>query len=635
MKRFLALLLVIAMVVVLPIGCTPKEEKTSTDGNNTTTTDQGTTTTPEEPKINDTYLIWNVGADPKTFDPSLNNASDGGHIIQNLFEGLMQETAEGLEPAQAKEYKVSEDGTVYTFILRDDIKWSDGKPVTAQDFEYTWKRVCDPETASEYSFIMAPYIIGGEAYLTSGLTNLTDEDIKKAKDNGVNITDAQFEMLKNCVEDETHKAPVALAEADLKAVRQAYRDAMGVKAIDEKTLEVKLNFPCSYFLSLTTFYTYMPVRQDIVDANGDGWEKNAATCISNGPFVLEEYQIGSHLKMKKSETYYNADEVKLAGIKGVMIVEATTAHSAYQAGEINVNETIPTDDIPNLLASDPNFTQKARVGTYYAIFNCDAEPTNDVRVRKAMALAIDRKKIVEQVTKGGQIPATGFIPPNLTYSDGSSCRVLDANGNPTPEFGIDPMKANVEEAKKLLAEAGYPDGKGFPALTFLYNTSESHQKISEALQEMWKTNLNINIELKNEEWAIFQDTRRDGNFTVCRGGWLGDYAAPMTMLDLYTSYSGNNDCQWRWNEQPTVAPHDKTLNPENKEFDEAIKKAMVTSGKEQDEAYKKAEQLMMDNMVIMPIYYYSFIYEIDSAKVEGVEKTLMGQWIFKNAEMVE
>ncbi len=555
MKKILTIIMVLAMILALPAGC---EKKMSTE-----------------------YLVWNIGADPKTFDPGLNNANDGGHIIQNLFEGLMQETKKGLQTAQAKSYNISDDGLVYTFKLRDDIKWSDGKPVTAKDFEYSWKRVCDPATASEYSFIMTPYLKGAEDFL-----------------NG-----------KGSIDD------------------------IGVKAIDDKTLEVTLNFPCSYFLNLLTFYTYMPVREDAV-ANGEGWEKNPATCISNGPFVLEEYQIGSHLKMKKNENYYDAKNVRLAGIRGEMVVEETTSLNAYKAGDIQVIDKIPPDEIPNLLASDPNFITKPQVGTYYAVFNCDVEPTNDLRVRKALTLAIDRKKLCEQVTKGGEIPAAGFIPPNLSYSDGTSCRTLDKEGNTTIEFGIDPNKAQVEEAKKLLSDAGYPDGKGFPTLTYIYNEGERHQKVAEALQEMWKTNLNINIELQVEEWAIFDGTRKTGNFTLARGGWLGDYAAPMTMLDLFTSYSGNNDSQWRWNEQ-SIAPHDKTLNPENKEFDEAIKKAMISKGKEQDEAYKKAEQIMMDQQIIMPIFNYTFLLLVDSAKVEGVEMTLMGQWVFKNAEMIQ
>jgi oligopeptide transport system substrate-binding protein len=556
MKKILAIAMVIVMLIALPTGCGDK-------------------------KMSSTYLIWNIGVESKTFDPGLNNANDGGHIIQNLFEGLMQETEKGLKTAQAKSYKISEDGLVYTFKLRDDIKWSDGKSVTAQDFVYSWQRICDPTTASEYSFLMAPYIVGGEDFLNGKGT----------------------------------------------------ADAMGVKAKDDKTLEVTLNFPCSYFLSLTTFYTYMPVRKDAVES-GEGWERNPATCFSNGPFTLEEYVIGSHLKMKKSETYYGAKNVRLAGVKGLMIVEETTAHNAYLSGEININEKIPQDEIPKLRAEDPNFTAKAQVGTYYAMFNMDNPAVSDVRVRKALSLAIDRKQIVENVTKGGQIPATGFIPPNLTYSDGKLCRDLDEKGNPKPEFGIDPNKASIEEARKLLAEAGYPDGKGFPKLTYIYNTQEGHQRIAEAMQEMWKNNLGIEVELKNEEWAIFQDTRRLGNYSVARGGWLGDYAAPMTMLDLYTSYSGNNDTQWRWNDQPSVAPHDKTLNPGNKGFDDAIKEAMMSSGKKQDEAYRKAEQIMMDEQILMPIYYYSFIYMIDSSKVIGIEKTQMGQWIFKNAEML-
>ena len=609
MKKILAIIMVLALIIAIPTGC--------------------------EKKMSAEYLVWNIGADPKTFDPGLNNANDGGHIIQNLFEGLMQETEAGLKPAQAESYKISDDGLVYTFKIRKDAKWSDGKPVTAQDFVYSWQRVCSPEAASEYSFIMTPYIKGAEEFLSSGSKNITDEDIASYKALGIALTDEQFNMLKNCVEDDTHKNPVAISDEDLKAIRQAFKNAMGLKAIDEKTLEVTLNFPCSYFLNLLTFYTYMPVRQDIIEANGEGWEKNPATCIGNGPFVLEDYKIGDSLKMKKNENYYDAKNVRLAGVKGVMIVDETTGLNAYKAGDIQVQDRIPPDQIPDLLASDPNFSQQPQVGTYYGIFNCDVKPTNDIRVRKALSLAIDRKKICEEVCKGGEIPAVGFIPPNLSYSDGTSCRIVDKDGKPTPEFGMDPNKALVEEAQKLLADAGYPGGKGFPTLTYITNEGERHQKVAQALQEMWKTNLGINIEIQIEEWAIFDGTRKDGNFTLARGGWLGDYAAPMTMLDLFTSYSGNNDAQWRWNEQPTVAPHDKTLNPENKEFDDVIKTAMITSGKEQDEAYKKAEQIMMDQRIIMPILNYTFLYLIDSAKVEGVDLTLMGQWIFKNAEIIE
>ncbi|MEG1972373.1 MAG: ABC transporter substrate-binding protein, partial [Oscillospiraceae bacterium] len=261
-------------------------------------------------------------------------------------------------------------------------------------------------------------------------------------------------------------------------------------------------------------------------------------------------------------------------------------------------------------------------------------PFDDARVRRAFTLAINPSQLVEQVTKGGQKPATGFIPPSLKFSDGKSCRVLDEAGMPTKEYGIDPYSAQVDEAKALLKEAGFADGASFPAFDFYYNTGESHKAIAEALQEMWKTNLGINVGLKNEEWAVFQDTRRLGNGLVFRGGWLGDYDDPMTMLDLYTSYSGNNDCQWRWNEQPVVAPHDKKLNPKNKDFDDAIKQIQVTSGTERDGWIKTAEKIMMDECIIAPLYYYTYVQIIDESVVEGVARTTMGHWNFKNVKLV-
>lgn len=593
-KKLVSLLVIAMMIMSLATGCsqpaeTPAEKPAETPAETPAEKPAETPAeTPAEPTDEDQeYLIWNIGTESRTFDPTLNNASDGGHLINNLFEGLMRETADGIEPAQAESYEISAnaegvEGTVYTFKLRDDIKWSDGKPVTAADFEYAWKRACDPEAASEYAFIVTSYVKGGEEFF-----------------NG-----------------------------------EGTRDEVAVKALDEKTLQVELKFPVPYFLSLTGFYTYMPVRQDIVEQYGEGWEKNPETCIGNGPFKLAEFQTGSHVLLVKNDNYYKADEVKLKGVKGLMITEATTAQSAYEAGEIQVNDTIPPDEVPRLIAEDPNFVSMPRIGTYYGIFNVDKAPTDDVRVRKALTLAIDRKAICELIMKGGQIPATGFVPPSLSFSDGTCFRQLDDKGFPQPEYGIDASKALVEEAQALLAEAGYPNGEGFPTITYKYNTGDAHQKVAEALQEMWKTNLNINVELSNMEWGVFQDERRVGNFEICRGGWLGDYKDPMTMLDLWTSYSGNNDAQWRWEETP-AATHDKTLNESNKGFDEAIAKAMITTGKERDEQLKKAEQILMDEMVTLPIYYYSYLYEIDQSKVEGVTRTAMGHWVFKDAELVD
>lgn len=232
------------------------------------------------------------------------------------------------------------------------------------------------------------------------------------------------------------------------------------------------------------------------------------------------------------------------------------------------------------------------------------EVVKDLRVRQALTLAIDRRAIVEEVAKGGQLPATGYVPPGLTDSQGREFRTV--NG----DFGIDPNGAKVEEAQALLADAGFPNGEGFPVLEILYNTSEGHKAIAEAIQEMWKQNLNIDVTLQNQEWAVFQDTRHQGNFAVARAGWLGDYPDPMTFLDLFTSYSGNNDAHWY-----------------SDEFDQLIEDSKVASGAERDEMLYKAEQLMMEDLIVMPIYYYTNPIMVQK-EVTDWEVTSLGHWYF-------
>ena len=578
LKRVLSLLLVLTMVFSISVGCAKQEPAPAPAPDAETPAEPAA-----EPAGEEDYLVWNIAVDPQTWDPTLNSANDGGHIINNMFEGLTKETSTGIIPAAAESWDITNDGKTYTFHLKDGMKWSDGQPLTAKDFEYAWKRACDPAVASDYSFLVTTYLVGGEEYFSG----------------------------------------------------TGSRDDVGVKALDDLTLEVNLKYPVAYFLSLTSFYTYAPVRQDIVEANGEGWEKNPETCISNGAFKLAEYQTGSHLTMVKNENYWNADTVKLAGIKGLMIVEGTTALNGYENGEIQVLDSITIEQIPRLQKEDPNFVIYPHIGTYYINFNVDNEVFSNLKVRQAFSMAIDRKQFVEQVTKGGQTPATGFIPAGMIYSDASEIRPLDENGLPAPEYGIDPSKALVEEAQALLAEAGYPNGEGLPKITFLYNTNENNKKIAEALQGMWKQNLGVEVELLNQDWAVFQETRRAGEYMMARGGWLGDYGDPMTMLDLFALKSGNNDPQWRYKEEPVGAPHDKTLNPEQEAFENAISESLVTSGKERDAALKAAEDVLMNNMVVAPIYYYTWTTIVDSAKVEGVELTLTNKWDFTHAELVK
>ncbi|WP_372999695.1 peptide ABC transporter substrate-binding protein [Lutispora sp.] len=577
LRKLTAIFLIMTMVIVTLAGCAKPAPATSEV--------PAEEEQPAEETISDSILVWNIGSEPQSWDPQVCGTTEGGNIINTLFEGLMMDTKDGLKLAAAESYEIGPnaegvENTVYTFKLRPDGKWSDGKPVTAHDFEYAWKKLCLPEAAATYAFLITDYVVGAQEFY-DGEGEL--EDIK-------------------------------------------------INALDDYTLQVELKAPVPYFLSLTSFMAFMPSREDIAE-QGEGWEKSPETCISNGPFKLTEYQIGSHLSFEKNEHYWDAENVKLKGIKGLFITEDTTALQGYRAGEIQVLSAVPQGEIPKLASEDPNFYSEPSLGCSFYTFNVDVPPTNDVNVRKALSLAIDRKMIVEQVLRGGEIPASGYVPSSFSLSDGSSFRKLDSNGRVTEEYEIDPWNVNVEKAKEYLAKAGYPDGKGFPKIELLHDVNENQKKLAEAIQQMWKQNLGIEVELRAEERSVFFSNRYNGKFVVARGGWTGDYNDPMTMFDLFTSV-GINYSQWRW--QPYEDRADDTvMNPANKEYEDLLKKAMTSTGKERDEYLLKAEQIFMDEAVVAPIYYNVNNYIIDGAKVENVQKNPMGYWIFKHATMID
>lgn len=501
-------------------------------------------------------VTHNLSSEPKSIDPALNTAVDGHQVIYGVFEGLcrLDERDQGI-PGIAESWDISEDNLTYTFHLRD-AKWSDGQPVKASDFVYAWKRAVDPATAAEYAYQMY-YLKNGEAI-----------------NNG--------------------EKPV---------------DELGVKAIDDKTLEVTLESVTPYFLQLTAFPTYMPVREDVVSADPEGWALNMDTYIGNGPFKVQEWKHDDVLKLVKNENYYDADKVKLDGIDYVFIVEASTAVSAFESGEIDYMDSVPAEKIAVLEeANDENFKILPYLGTYFYIFNMNQEPVNNPKVRKALSLAINRTDIVEQVTKAGQVPATGFVPKGVSMSDGTTDFQETAGDYNMP---IDDSK--VEEAKQLMAEAGYPDGQGFPTIELLYNTNEGHKAIAEAIQAMWKQNLGINVELRNEEWKVFQTSRNEGNYTVARHGWIGDYVDPMTFLDMWITASGNNDAKFS-----------------NPKYDELISKAKSTLGKERDDAMLEAQAILMEELPVMPIYYYTNAILMRST-VKNAPKSITGPVNYREA----
>lgn len=561
-KKLLSTLAMLMIASMSFVGCSSSTPTSVGGGEGTTSVETTDGSEAEGAELNftlasDQTLKLNLGADPLTLDPQLNSAADGSHIINNTYEGLMREVDGEIVPGIAESYTVSEDGLVYTFKLRES-KWSDGQPLTAKDFEFAWKRGADPKTASEYM-----YIFESANILNAGEVGKGNKSV----------------------------------------------DELGVKALDDYTLEVTLSAPTDYFLQLACFPTMMPVREDIVDNDGV-WAKDPAKIVSNGPFVLTEYKMGDQLVLSKNSNYWNAENVTLEKIICYMIVDESTAHTKYTAGELDVNEFIPADEMPKLIAEDPTFYILPKIGTYYFAFNMNNEALQDVRIRKALSLAINREQIVNEVTRSGQIVAHGFMPDGVT----------DHEGNPFNEtagdYGV-ADKGDIEAAKALLAEAGYPDGAGLPEIEILYNTSEGHKKIAEALQEMWKQNLGVNVKLTNQEWAVFQETTNNNQFdSLARRGWIGDYNDPQTMLEIFESNNGQNIGRYN-----------------SPEFDAEMAASRTTTGAERMEHLFKAHDILMGDMPMIPVYYYSYPIMVQDS-VEGWEITSTSKMWFGNAKKV-
>ncbi len=484
----------------------------------------------------DQEIVVTLGSEPKSIDPTLNNAVDGATMIIHAFEGLTKLDKTGkVIPGMAKDWKMSDDGTKFTFNLRD-AKWTDGKPVTANDFGFSWRRAVDPKTAAEYAYQLY-YIKNGQA-INEGTAKLED---------------------------------------------------MGVKAINDKTLEVTLQSPCSYFLEITSFPTLFPLRQDVVEKNPDGWATNPETYVSNGPFKLKTWNHDAELIFERNENYYDKKTIKPKSIRFALIADDNATLAAFRNDEVMLADSMPTEEIP-ALKKDGSLKIEPQLGTYFYVFNTTKAPFDNVKVRKAFALAIDRRYIVDKIAQGDQIPAGAFVPPAIG----------DVNASPdfrtTGKNYYDPeaYDKNVVEAKKLMEEAGYKDGQGFPQVEFMYNTEGGHKAIAEAVQEMWKKDLGVTVKLTGQEWKVFQQTRTDGNFMIARHGWLGDYVDPMTFLDMWTSNSGQNDAKWK-----------------NADFDNYIKIGKTESDRaKRMDAMHKAEDLFMNDYAVAPIYYYTDLFLI-------------------------
>ena len=557
-KRILPLLLTAAMVAGLAgCGSSAAKETTAASDNNQTTaesTEAGSTT-------GEKILKVQVRPDPETVDPALNSAVDGGNMILHAFEGLLTLDENGqLKEGQAESWETSEDGLTWTFHLRDGLKWSDGTDLTAKDFVYSWQRVCDPNVAAPYAETVLGMVKGYDEAIAGDITKLD------------------------------------------------------VQAPDEKTVVVNLANPCSYFGELAAFATLNPVQQATVEANGDAWATSADTYISNGPFMMTEWVPGSHITFSKNPNYWNAEAIKLDKLEFELIEDSNAAYSAYTSGEVDMIKDVPTEEIPSLQGND-DFHVDPIIGTYYISLNLQKEYFQDARVRKALSLAIDRNYVANTLMQGTYSPASAIVGPGWLDTDGSSF-AENANGG-TPYIDNDNFDANLEEAKKLLEEAGYPNGEGFPQIEYTTNDAGYHKVVAEYLQQAWAA-IGIDLKVNIVEWASFTPMRRNGEFDVARNGWVGDYTDPSNILELFCTTNGNNDGKYT-----------------NADFDAAIEDSRATTDAATRSAdLHKAEDTLMNDAGCIPIAYYNDFW-LQSSKITGSWHSSNGFWYFMYADIAE
>ena len=499
-------------LVPLLAGCAP----VASDFVGTTTPRHG----PEE--------LWiNNGSEPEWLDPNRCSDSTGGEIIWNTFAGLVQAHPVTLEPEPdiATHWDVAPDGRTYTFHLRPST-WSDGRPLTAHDFVWSFRRLVDPRTGSKYATNGA--IFQGGTAVVAG---------------------------------------------------EAPPESLGVRALDDLTLEVQLEDPLPYFLSFLTFYSFMPIPRHAIEAlearglDPDLWTRPEHV-VSNGPYRMVEWKFRQRMVFERNPRYWDAAAVAIERVRVAMVESATTALNMYTAGEFDWpggNTALPAEFMDHL-----ERFEDFRVHPYNAVafywFNTQAPPLNDPRVRRALSLAIDREALVKHVTRGGQIPTADLVPDGLAGYRGLGSPIHDP-----------------EAARRLLRQAGYPSGADVPPITITYNTSEGHKQIAEAIQQMWKQELGIAITLENQEWKVFLSNVQRMNFQICRMGWIGDYADPYTFLELLSGACGNNHSNWK------SADYDRLLREANRQPEAARRLEM----------FREAEATALAEQPLIPLYVYT------------------------------
>ncbi|MCK5674220.1 MAG: peptide ABC transporter substrate-binding protein [Spirochaetales bacterium] len=475
-------------------------------------------------------LTFALQNEPDGLDPGITNNSFASPILLNTFEGLViYDENNSIVGGSAESWDISDDGLTYTFKLRNNLKWSDGSSLTANDFVYSYLRVLDPALGAQYTGMLTDYISGAAEY---------------------------YEGTANA-------------------------DSVGIKAVDKLTLEITLLKPTAYYIGILGMWVYSPVNEATVTANGDRWTLSAETFVSNGPFTMKEISFGEGYKLVKNENYWNAANVKLENLNFRFIPDPSTALVALDKGDIDGQWEVPSADLPSLKADSDALQIIPSYGTTYYEINCSKAPYDNPKVRLALSMALDRTALIENVLQSTDEPAFSLIAPGysvdgVAYDEGRSNYGLSAT-------------ADVAGARAMLAEAGYPNGEGFPTLELSYYTNETVKNIVEAMQQMWQENLGIKVNVSTEEWAVYYENIQALKYDVGAMGWGADYMHPMTFFPLRLSDGGMNNSGY------ASAEYDTLVKKAQSETDPA--KAM--------ELMRKADDVLMADMPLIPLYFRS------------------------------
>ncbi len=503
-------------------------------------------------------LHWGNGAEPQELDPHIVTGVPEHHIIMSLLEGLVAKDPNTLEPIPgvAERWAISEDGKTYTFYLNKNARWSNGDPIFAEDFIWSWQRALAPALGNQYAYMYTP-IVNAEAYSRGEITDFSQ---------------------------------------------------VGVKALNPHTVEITLNNLTPYFLQLLDHYSMFPVHRATIekhgkyDERGTQWTR-AGNFIGNGAFMLKQWDLNKVIVVEKNPNYWDANTVKLNAIHFYPTENITTEERMFRSGQLHYTNEVPIEKIVTYLEENPEQIRiSPYLGTYFYRVNTNIAHLQDKRVRKALALSLNRKALTDNVTKAGQIPATTITPPNtLGYTAKSD------------------LHFNPDKARQLLAEAGYPNGENFPVTEILYNTHDGHRVLAVAIQQMWKKELNIDITIQNQDWKVFLDSVRSGNYQIARAGWIGDYIDPNNFLDMWLSDGGNNNTGWS-----------------NIEYDQLISELAPAAKNRQQrfDYFMQAERILLDAVPIIPIYTYVSKSLVDSS-VKGLPENILDYPSYKYIDLVD